>query len=129
MDKARFRKIATFLISASITGIIYMGLVYLLKARLSWNPYVSVSVAYAAAMVFYFISNKLVVFKKSAADGALGREIFQFAIVSIVNYLLTLLIVWLFKRVTGEIYSGSVVAGIVTTILAYLVFNRIFIKK
>lgn len=88
--------------------------------------YASVSIAYLSAMTFYFITNKLVIFRNTAKGAALHKQIWQFAIMIIVNYLITLLLVRSIRTFTGEIYSGSITAGIITTLLAYLVFNRIF---
>ncbi|MBN1760261.1 MAG: GtrA family protein [Chitinispirillaceae bacterium] len=117
-----------FLVSAGMTGAIYMGLLYLCRNVFAINPYVSISAAYAAAMAFYFVTNKLVVFKKNEA-GSVWRELIGFLPLAVVNYVLTMIIVAIIRRYTHEEYSGSVVAGIATTALAYLVFDKLLFKK
>jgi putative flippase GtrA len=124
-----YNRVVMFLISAGATGTIYMGLLYLCRNVLAINPYLSVSVAYTAAMAFYFITNKLVVFRKRNG-GSVWRELIKFLPLATVNYILTLIIVALIRKYTHEEYSGSVVAGLVTTALAYLVFDKwLFNKK
>ena len=67
------------------------------------------------------MTNKLVVFRKSGV-GTVWRELIEFLPLTVVNYVVTLIIVAIIRRYTGKEYSGSVVAGKVTTALAYLVF-------
>lgn len=117
-----------FLVSAGATGAIYMGLLYLCRYVLTISSNVSVSVAYGGAMVFYFTTNKLVVFRKSDR-GTVWRELIGFLPLAAVNYLLTLIIVAFIRRYTHEEYFGSLVAGIVTTALAYVVFDKLLFKK
>jgi putative flippase GtrA len=117
-----------FLVSAGLTGVIYMGLLYLSRNVLAINPYVSVSIAYSGAMAFYFVTNKLVVFKKSTS-GSVWQELLGFLPLVVVNYILTLTIVAIIRQHTNEEYSGSIVAGIVTTALAYLVFDKLLFRN
>jgi putative flippase GtrA len=117
-----------FLLSAGFTGVIYLGLLYLCRNILKFNPYVSVSVAYVAAMVFYFVTNKLVVFRKNES-GSVWRELTGFLPLATINYVITLIIVAFIRRYTNEEYSGSAIAGIVTTVVAYLVFDKFLFKK
>lgn len=79
-------------------------------------------------MIFYFITNKLVVFRKNGG-GPVWRELIRFLPLAAVNYILTLIIVAIILRYTHEEYSGSIVAGIVTTASAYLVFDKLLFKK
>ncbi len=115
-----------FLLSAVLTGTLYVGALYLCEKKMSLNPYLSVTLAFIASSIFYFVSNKLVVFRDAPSTSSLMVQIGQFAIVVLVNYAITISLVWAFKYFTGEVYSGSVAAGIVTTILAYLVFDTMF---
>ena len=128
MKKRIQKQLIRFLLNASATGVIYLGLLYVCGNIFKINLYVSVSVAYGAAMVFYFVTNKLVVFRKSGT-GTVWRELIEFLPLAAVNYVVTLIIVAIIRRYTGEEYSGSVVAGIVTTALAYLVFDKLMFKK
>lgn len=117
-----------FLQSAGATGTMYLGLLYVCRNIFKINPYVSVSVAYLVAMAFFFVANKLVVFRKSES-GSVWRELIEFLPLTVVNYVVTLIIVAIIRRYTHEEYSGSVVAGILTTALAYLVFDKLLFKK
>ncbi len=121
------KKEILFVISASITGLLYIGILFLFRDIWKFNPYISVAVSYISAMCFYFLTNKIFVFKKREFHKkALFREIFHFTILITINFLITLFLVWVFLQFTGEVYSGSIAAGIVTTLLAYFVFGRIF---
>lgn len=128
MKKPDYKRTAMFLLSAALTGAIYMVLLYVCGSIFKVNPYFSVSAAYGAAMTFYFVTNRLVVFRKSGS-GSLRRELTGFLSLAAVNYVITLSIVAIIRRYTGEEYSGSVVAGIVTTALAYLVFDKLLFRK
>ena len=120
------RKAITFLVGAGATGLIYVGGLFLFNNVLKWNSILSVSIAYTAAMVFYFIVNKKVVFKSDNSKTSTQQQVVRFTIMCIINYGLTLLLVMGFQHFTHEVYSGSIAAGIVTTLLAYLVFDRMF---
>jgi len=122
----QLKKIFYFLSSAGLTGLIYIGILFLTGNIWHLNLYACVSIAYLSAMAFYFVTNKLIVFKTVSKEKHLNRQIGQFLIMICFNYGITLLLVWSIKKITGEIYTGSVVAGLVTTLLAYLVFERIF---
>jgi len=128
MKKPNYKRIVAFLLSAGVTGMIYLVLLYVCRNVFSINPYVSVSIAYCASMAFYFVTNKLVVFNKNGST-AVWRELIGFLPLAVVNYVVTLIIVALIRRYTHEEYSGSVVAGIVTTAMAYLVFDKLLFKN
>lgn len=116
-----------FLLSAGITGFLYIAILFLLRDIWKISPYVSVAAAYISAMCFYFLTNKLFVFKKADSQKKIHfKEILHFSILITFNFLVTVFLVWLVMKFTGEVYTGSVVAGIVTTLLAYFVFGRIF---
>ncbi len=123
---ASIKKIALFLISAALTGLIYIAVLYFLVDVWNIRLYVAVAVAYLSAMSFYFLINKLLVFKKTVVTHRLLPQVLKFAVMLVANYLITFFLVWLFAKYTGEVYSGSIAAGIVTTLVAYLVFDRIF---
>lgn len=120
------RKITLFLISAGATGLVYLAVLYLLVDVWRSELYLGVAAAYLAAMTFYFFVNRQFVFRNTAEVHRLFPQILKYAVMLVVNYLITYFLVWLFRRYTGEVYSGSVAAGIATTLIAYLVFSRIF---
>lgn len=128
IKKTKLKQVIMFLLSAGATGAIYIGLLYLSRTILKTNPYVAVSVAYAGAMAFYFVTNNFLVFKNNR-QGAVWRKLLGFLPLVAVNYVLTLAIIAFIRQFTHEEYSGSVVAGIVTTALAYFVFEKWLFKK
>ena len=105
-----------------------MILLYLMESRTTSSPAISVTVAYTAAMIVYFLLNKFLVFRSEKQAGSV-RELLQFGIVVAINYLITQLIVHGLYRITAEAYSGSVIAGSVTISVSYLVFDRIIFGK
>jgi len=128
MIKTNHIRLFLFLLSAGISGVIYFGLLYVCRNIFTVNPYVSVSIAYCASMAFYFVTNKLVVFSKIVSSNV-WLELIGFLPLALFNYIVTLIIVALLRRYTHEEYSGSVVAGIVTTAMAYLVFDKLLFKN
>lgn len=88
------------------------------------SPVASVSVAYASAMLIYFLICKAFVFSHNHQAPA-GKQLLQFGVVVTINFFLTQIIVNAMHRFTGEVFSGSVVSGIVTITLSYFIFNRL----
>ncbi|MBD3345166.1 MAG: hypothetical protein GF401_08910 [Chitinivibrionales bacterium] len=125
--KSKEKIVTLYLLVSGGVGLIYMGLLYILDSVAGYSPAVSVTGAYVTAMSFYFIINKLVIFGRFKS-GRSGREFLQFALVVTVNYFVTRFIVQGIHALTGEVYSGSVLAGVITISLTYLVFDRIVFK-
>lgn len=105
-----------------------MVLLWVLDTYTDVHAALSVTGAYAGAMLAYFLVSKYVVFTGAAKPNA-PRELAQFVIVVVVNYVLTQMIVLGMRRLTGEVYSGSLVAGAVTVTLSYLIFDRIVFRR
>ncbi|MBD3419107.1 MAG: hypothetical protein GF398_03210 [Chitinivibrionales bacterium] len=122
--KHELRKRLLYATISGATGLVYMGLLYLMDAVFNESPGISVTLAYASAMLVYFIASKLYIFK-SMCRSSTRRELAQFALVVTVNYFITLLTVRSIYVFTGEVYSGSLVAGIVTISVSYVVFDKI----
>jgi len=79
-------------------------------------------------MALYFVANKLVIFKIRDCR-RLFIEITQFIIMVGFNYLITVFIVNSCLRVNLNVYYGSLIAGIVTTLITYVIFEKILFKK
>ncbi len=120
-------KIILYLLSSGITGLIYLGLLYLFSDILQWHSIISVSLSYGSAMAFYFLTNKIAVFQHRKT-GSEKREVLQFIILVTINYLLTLGMVSAVEALKGGVYLGSVIAGVVTVTLTFFVFDRILFK-
>ncbi len=86
---ASIKKIALFLISAGVTGLIYISVHFLLVEVWNSKLYVGVAVAYLAAMSFYFLINKLFIFRKTVVVHRLFPQILKFAVMLVANYLIT----------------------------------------
>ena len=128
MERATIRKAVVYALVSVVVGLVYMGLLYLMDAVAGLHPVMSVTVAYASAMIVYFIINKLFIFGSTQRAGT-GKQIVQFVVVISVNYSLTLIIVNVMHGITGEVYSGSIIAGVVTISGSYFVFDRLIFKR
>lgn len=122
------KKLVWYLLSSGLVGLIYMGILVAGDYFLTAPPAVVVTLAYGTAMVAYFYVNKLLIFK-ALQRSRTGREAAQFTMMIVFNYFITQLIVHAMHSLTGEIYSGSIVAGIVTVSLTYVVFDKIVFRK
>jgi len=121
-------KVFLFLVSSATAGLIYMSLLYVCNDLAKLNPILSVTISYGSAMALYFVVNKLIIFKIRDCRRLL-IEITQFIIMVGFNYMITVLIVNLCFRVKLNVYYGSLIAGIVTTLITYVIFERILFKK
>ncbi|HLV32632.1 MAG TPA: GtrA family protein [Chitinispirillaceae bacterium] len=121
-------KVFLFLVSSATAGLIYMSLLYVCNDLAKLNPILSVTISYGSAMALYFVANKLVIFRIRDCR-RLFIEITQFIIMVGFNYLITVFIVNSCLRVNLNVYYGSLIAGIVTTLITYVIFEKILFKK
>lgn len=121
-------KVFLFLVSSATAGLIYMSLLYICNDLAKLNPILSVTISYGSAMALYFVANKLVIFRIRDCR-RLFIEITQFIIMVGFNYLITVFIVNSCLRVNLNVYYGSLIAGIVTTLITYVIFEKILFKK
>lgn len=121
-------KVFLFLVSSAIAGLIYMSLLFICNDIVKLNSILSVTVSYGSAMALYFVANKLMIFKIRDCR-RLFIEITQFVIMVGVNYLITVIIVKISLKADLNVYYGSLFAGIVTTLITYIIFERILFKK
>lgn len=128
MEKEEIKKLVFYGVVSGGVGLVYLGLLMVMDLLVGTSPVLSVTVAYASAMFVYFIISKLFIFKSTDRSQS-GRELLQFGTVVTINYFLTQLIVQGIHALTGEVYSGSFIAGVVTISLSYIVFDRIVFKK
>jgi putative flippase GtrA len=121
-------KIGLYLTSSALTGLLYLTLFFILTKVIRLSVLAAVTITYISSMSFYFIANKLVVFRK-LSPGKLKKELFQYIIVAIVNYLITVAIVKSLYLFTQEAFSGTILAGIVTVSMTYFIFDNVLFKK
>ncbi|NLP00956.1 MAG: GtrA family protein [Fibrobacter sp.] len=122
------KKVILYLLSSGITGLIYIGMLYLFNDILKWHHLLSVSISYGSAMTIYFLINKLGVFQ-AKKTGTEKREVIQFIILIAFNYLVTLGIVAGIEALGGGVFLGSAIAGVVTVTLTFFVFDRLLFKR
>jgi putative flippase GtrA len=128
MNKALQRSIG-FFINSGFTGVVYIAILFISDSLFHVKYFVGVTLAYVVSMTYYFIFNKRAIFKTESTSRTNRNEIVSFAVLLIINYLITVLIVGIISHFTKENYSGSLVAGILTITLTYFVFEKIIFKK
>ena len=128
LKKTRFSRVLAYGAASAGAGVLYMATLYLARTVAGLSPFPAVTVAYAVAMAAYFVVTKTIVFDAGHSARS-GREVLQFTVVVTINYVLTQGIVQGIFRLTGEVYSGSILAGAVTITLSYVVFERVVFKK
>jgi len=124
----QLKKVTGFLTSAAITAVLYLAVLYVLQEILQWHALINVTCAYGVSMAFYFASNRFIVFCGSAEREIL-RQIRRFSVMAVINYLVTVAAVYFVKKYHGNVYTGSIIAGILTTFIAYFIFDRIIFNN
>lgn len=129
MDQPKkFNQTILFFLNSAFTGVLYVAMLYFGDSLLHAQYYLSVTIAYAVSMIYYFITNKKAVFKTDSDTKRTSREAIGFTILLVVNYIISIAIVGIVWHFTKEIYLGSLLAGAITVTLTYFVFNRIIFK-
>jgi putative flippase GtrA len=124
------RKTIYFTAASLVTGALYAALLFIFDSVLNLPFFISVSLSYISAMLFYFITNKLLTFNTVHDKNVITREVIQYILLVFVNYILTIMIVTVVSFFTGEIYSGSLLAGVITITLTFFVFDKlIFVSR
>jgi putative flippase GtrA len=121
------RKIRRYAVVSGSVGLVYMGLLVFTDIILGARPFIAVTIAYASAMLVYFVINKFFIFGSRDRTTA-GKELVKFGVVVTVNYIVNQIVVNVMFSFTGEVYSGSIIAGSITIPLSYFVFDRLIFK-
>ena len=95
-----------FALVGGLTTVIYFGLMWLVNSVLELNYMLAVSVAYIFSTIFHFFANKIFTFK--SASTASYMQLGRYAVLWIVNYFVTLIVV----RVAVEGFSQSPYLGV-----------------
>ena len=128
-EQKKLRQSILFFLNSGLTGALYAAMLFLGDSILHVQYYFSVTIAYTVAMIYYFITNKKVIFKTESSSKSTSRELVGFLILLVINYIISVAIVGIVRHFTKEIYSGSLLAGVITITLTYFVFDRIIFKK
>lgn len=109
---------ARYLIVGGSTAILYFGLLLFSVEYLNFGHLAAVSLAYMSAISFHFLANKIFTFRSRGAN--VVREVARYLCVALVNYIVTLVVVFLVVDLARQsTYFGATVAVAVTLGLGY----------
>ena len=111
-----------YLVFGVLTTILNIAICGLLYDILHWDVIVATVIAWIAAVVFAFITNKLFVFNSKTTDKKLLlKETVSFLIARLISLGFDVLITWLMVDVGGiNVWVTKVVSNIVVVILNYI---------
>lgn len=117
-----------------LNTLLCLGVIFICKSLLGFNPYVSNAVGYIAGVINSFLWNKKWVFR---SDGGMGKEAIVFVVGFAICYALQFLVVWgLNQSSFGEIEVGiwvftlsgygiaTIIGNVVYTVANFL-YNRL----
>lgn len=108
----------TYLVVGGLTALIYFGFIALSVEILKLDYRVGVSVAYVLAVSFHFVVNRKFTFR--AADHQIIQQSVRYFGVLLVNYLITIGVVWFFVgRLGMATYLGAAMSIVVTVGVGY----------
>mgnify|MGYP002860757218 CR=1 FL=1 len=123
------RETVTYLIFGVLTTVVNW-VVYYGLTLLGVNYLASQVIAWVAAVIFAYLTNRRYVFQSRVTDAAgVLKEFFLFVGARVLSFLIETLILWLFVEKAG--FSELIVkipASVLTVILNYL-FSKLFIFK
>ncbi|MBO9170426.1 GtrA family protein [Rhizobium sp. L245/93] len=96
----------------------YFGVLFITVELLQLGHFLAVSVSYICAITFHFLANKIFTFKSRNAN--VLREASRYLCVALINYVITLAVVYLVVDIAHQsTYLGAVAAVAVTLGLGY----------
>lgn len=117
-DRRGVTEIATFLGVGGATAVLQFTLLFVTIELLQLGAFLAVSVSYIAAITFHFFANKVFTFK--SRDANILPEVMRYMCVALVNYIVTLIVVYLVVDLAGQsTYLGAALAIAVTVGLGY----------
>ncbi len=109
--------------------VIEMGLILFMTYIVHVNPVLSVGIAFWAGLIISFVLQKIVAFgDTSKSKKRLTTQTIQYAALVGVNYLFTLLFVWLTTSLIG-IFFARTIALAITTAWNYVIYSKVIFKK
>ncbi|MBB3457294.1 putative flippase GtrA [Rhizobium sp. BK313] len=113
----RFQVIKYFLVGA-LTAALYFSVLFLTVTVLHLHHVVAVSISYFCAIAFHFSANKIFTFRSRSPK--ILMEALRYICLVVVNYIITLIVVYIVVDVSGQsTYLGVGVAVAVTVGLGY----------
>lgn len=126
--RSRAIELFSYLTIGVIVASVYFGLIYLLIDELAIQYMIAVSISYVTAVSLHFILNRLITFK--ASSGRLGKQSFRYLGLLIINYTISLVIVYLSVSFAGfSPYFGACTAVIATFFSGYIISSRWVFKR
>ncbi len=121
LNDARLLQPMRFLVVGGTTFVIYFVLQFLLEWA-NLGPYAALTIAYAAAAAYHFLTNRHFTFRSSAADGGIVATLPRYASVALLTYVISLIVVKLVMsggfRIQVGMFAGIVLTTIVSFVLA-----------
>jgi putative flippase GtrA len=111
------RSLVLFLLVGGFTAILYFGLLALFLEVIKLEYGLAVSIAYGLAIAVHFFLNRQVTFRPGNTQ--VLPQVARYLVVAAINYLLTLVVVYV---VVGVLHSNAYV-GVAVSIIATIAFG------
>lgn len=109
-----------YLVVGSSTALIYFGLLAILLEKFKLGSTLSITGAYATSVTFHFFANRHLTFKSGSSS--LVPQIIRYSVMVVSNYLITLLVIFLFvDRMHFNTYVGASIALATTIVVGFFV--------
>lgn len=118
-----------FSIVGGTTAVIYFLVMVAVDYSIGLNYIISVSIAFFVSTAFHYLMNMCFTFRAVAKP--LGRQVFRYIVMLLMNYLITIVVVnFCVERLCLSAYTGVWVSLIFTTSIGYFfardwVFNTL----
>ena len=111
-----------FLTVGGVTFVIYFALQYTIE-RIGAGPYVALSIAYAIAITYHYLMNRIYTFGNRFTLSDTPASLAKYAVVNVLNYGLTLGIVGIVRSFGLDVKVGMVIAIILTSGMTFFIFR------
>lgn len=129
-DRERLWEIVSYLFFGVLTTLVNYVAYYLLTRWLGMGITPASFWAWAAAVLFAFVTNKIWVFRSCAAGlGALARELSAFVAARVFSGAFEIGMMWLFAEVLGLPDMWVKIAGSVIVVVVNYVFSKLWIFR
>jgi putative flippase GtrA len=124
---SHFFALAKFGAVGAITAAIYFLVMWIANSVIGLHYIVSITAAYFTSTTFHFLANRHFTF--SAVDESHSNQLLRYAVMWLVNYAITLVIVSLCVKHFGlSPYIGVCISVVVTVMTGYL-FSRFWVFR
>lgn len=127
IDRRGFSQFFRYLGVGGLTALVYFGLVFVTVQGLHLGHFLAVSISYLLAISFHFLANKTFTF--ASRDGSMASEIFRYILMALLNYLITLAMVYIVvdwghqSTYLAAVLAIAITLGLGYTITKFWVFN------